>query len=335
MRRRSRLTAFFRGRTFLILALTVAVIVITYFVAPRAFNIANGKAILLNISYLGVVAIGVACLLMCGGIDFGTSAHATFGMVCFSLMLMRWPHIPWGVIALITIGIGLFAGAINAFLTQVLKLMPFIATIGMTSVWSGLSAWIMFGNVSSINRPSFTRLATTFIGNTPIPVFLLLTIFLLIVYGFMLKWTRFGRSIAMVGGNPAAARLAGLNPAKVRTVMFLNNGFLGSIAGLMFASQLRMGTPTGFIGMAPEMSALTGSILGGVSFAGGSGGLVGAFFGVLLINLLSYSLQAMGTNLWLLTIINGLLLVTALTIDGFRNRKLTKGDTMGMPGMSR
>jgi ribose/xylose/arabinose/galactoside ABC-type transport system permease subunit len=88
----------------------------------------------------------------------------------------------------------------------------------------------------------------------------------------------------------------------------------------------------------PEMTALTAAILGGVSFFGGAGSLGGAFFGIVLIQVLSYALQIMSLPLWFVTLVNGLLLVIALTIDSFASRKRNKGTggaAMGMPGMAK
>jgi len=326
---------YLKGRTFLIQAMIIVIFIICYLVAPHTFNKGNIMQILNNLSFIGVMAVGVACLQLSGGIDFAASAHSVMGMVIFASFVEKYPSIPWIIPGILYLIFGAFAGLINAFFTERMRLMSFIVTVGMQSVWKGIALWVVKGNIITLTRSSFNNLATKYIGSSPIPVLFCFMVLMYIIYGFILKWTRLGRSAVMVGGNPAAARLAGLHPSKIRTIAFVNCGVLAAVSGLIWASQQKMASPTGLTASTPEMTALTASILGGVSFAGGSGSLVGAFFGVVLINVLSYALQAMGTPLWLLTLINGSLLLIALTIDSLNNRKSRSGAGMGMPGMAK
>jgi ribose/xylose/arabinose/galactoside ABC-type transport system permease subunit len=159
-----------------------------------------------------------------------------------------------------------------------------------------------------------------------------------IIYSVVLRYTNIGRSLFMVGGNPAAARLAGIKISRIKTLVFVNNGVLAAIGGLVWASQQSMGSPNGLTSSSPEMTAMGASILGGVAFMGGAGGLGGAFFGVCLVTTVTYALQAMSLPLWFVTMVNGSLLVIALTLDGLRSRRQSKnaqggGMGGGMPGM--
>lgn len=328
--KRLKIVNFLKGRVFLMLALLAILLLITYFVAPHSYTLANLKQILNNLSYITIIAVGVACLMLSGGIDFSTSAHASFGMVIFAFILQKWPNLPWGIAVIAMLLIGACAGGINAFLTEGLKMMAFICTIGMQSVWNGIGAWITAGNIVAITRKSFTDLATYYVLDV-IPVLFIFAVAIVVIYNIVITGTRFGRSVAMVGGNPTAARLAGINPTKVRSAMFVNNGVLAALGALVWAAQQKQGSPTGLTGSSPEMTALTATMLGGVAFGGGSGTLGGAFLGVVLITTLSYALQAMNVTVWLLTLINGSLLVIALTIDRFTNKT---GAVGGMPGMS-
>jgi ribose/xylose/arabinose/galactoside ABC-type transport system permease subunit len=305
---------------------------------PKAFNRGNAQQIMNNLCFACIFGIGVPMLLMGGGFDFAASAHSTVATLVFLRVLQSNPNMPWGVAALAAILFGAFAGGVNAFLAHGLKLMPFIATIGMSNVWGGIAKWATKGNYVAINDPGFLKLTTARIGNTPIPVLLIFVIMLVVIYSLVLKYTKFGRSVAMVGGNPEAARLAGINPAKIKCILYINNGVLAAIGGLIWSSQQRMYNPSGLTTLAPEMTSLTAAILGGISFMGGSGSLGGAFCGVVLISLLGYALQAMNLPTWVTTLVNGMLLVLALTIDGLTRRKGRKkmaSSRMLMPGMSR
>lgn len=338
MPKKSLFKKFFEGKSLLLIVLILVVFGITLIVEPGAFTKGNAQQVMSILCYLGIIAVGVAMLLMCGGIDFSTSAHATVGMLLFA-QLMQWsPNMPWLLAALAVLLFGAFAGVVNAFFSEKLHLMPFIATIGMSSVWSGLAKWYTRGNSIPIRDQGFSEISSACIGNTPVPWLFIFMIVVVIIYSVILKRTRFGRSVLMVGGNPAAARLAGLNPSKVKSLLFINNGVLAAVGGLIWASQQKMFSPTGLTAAMPEMTALTAAILGGVSFMGGSGSLSGAFFGVVLIQVLSYALQCMHLPLWFITMVNGSLLLIALTIDAFTSRKRLKGmgtSGMVMPGMSK
>ena len=332
------LQKFFAGRVPLLLTLMAVTLIITALVMPKAFNRGNAQQIMNNLCFASVYGVGVAVLLMGGGFDFAASAHSTVATLVFLRVLESSPNMPWWVAAIAAILFGAFAGGVNAYLAHGLKLMPFIATIGMASVWGGIAKWATKGNYVSINDPGFLKITTARIGNTPIPVLLVFVIALVVCYSLMLKYTKFGRSVAMVGGNPEAARLAGINPAKIKCILYVNNGVLAAIGALIWSSQQRMYNPSGLTTLAPEMTSLTAAILGGISFMGGSGSLSGAFCGVVLISLLGYALQAMNLPTWVTTLVNGMLLVLALTIDGLtrrRGRQKMSSSRMVMPGMSR
>ena len=338
MKKTKFLTKFFAGRVPLLLTLIVVTLIITAIVMPKAFNRGNAQQIMNNLCFACIFGIGVPMLLMGGGFDFAASAHSTVATLVFLRVLQSHPDMPWGVAAIAAILFGAFAGGVNAYLAHGLKLMPFIATIGMSNVWGGIAKWATKGNYVAINDPGFLKLTTARIGNTPIPVLLIFVIMLVVIYSLVLKYTKFGRSVAMVGGNPEAARLAGINPAKIKCILYINNGVLAAIGGLIWSSQQRMYNPSGLTTLAPEMTSLTAAILGGISFMGGSGSLGGAFCGVVLISLLGYALQAMNLPTWVTTLVNGMLLVLALTIDGLTRRKGRKkmaSSRMLMPGMSR
>ncbi len=338
MEKKSVLKKFLQSKSLFLIVLILIVLAITYIVEPGSFTKGNAQQIMSLLCYLGIIGVGVACLLMCGGIDLATSAHATFAMLVFAQILQWGPNLSWFVAALAAMVFGAIAGVINAFLAQGLRLMPFIATIGMSSIWNGLAKWYTRGNTIPIRNESFSKISSACIGNSPIPWMFVFVIAVVIIYSVVLKRTRFGRSILMVGGNPTAARLAGLNPDKIKSLLFVNNGVLATVGGLIWASQQKMFSPTGLTAGMPEITALTAAILGGVSFMGGSGSLGGTFFGVMLIQVLSYALQCMYLPLWFITMVNGSLLLIALTIDAFASKKRMKGagmSGMAMPGMSR
>jgi ribose transport system permease protein len=331
-----------QSKVFQMLSFTAVVLLVTFIVRPGSFTLGNAQQILSTLSWSGVFLCGVAILLLVGGIDFAGSAHATCAMLLFAQILLWSPNLPWPVAMIVALIAGAVAGGVNAFFVNGLNLMPFIVTIGMSSIWGGIALWVTHGTQIQIRNMAFNNLSTLYIPGTPIPVLFLFMALLVVFYTAFIKKTSFGRSILMAGGNPAASRLAGLNPKRIRTILYINNGVLSALGALMWASQQKMASPTGLTALAPQMTALIATLLGGVSFIGGAGSLGGAFCGMVLINVLAYALQTMGLPLWLITLVNGMLLVVALTIDGINMQRRFKklgvkmaGGGAVMPGMSK
>jgi ribose/xylose/arabinose/galactoside ABC-type transport system permease subunit len=157
----------------------------------------------------------------------------------------------------------------------------------------------------------------------------IIAVVIIAVYALMLVYTRFGRSIYLCGGNRRAARLAGLNPEKISTILFVNNSVLALVGGLMWAAQKKMASVQ-FSTAAPSMGGMTAAILGGVSFMGGGAtGLGGAFVGLILLNTFTYSLNyyPIFTEqkwVWLQTTLGGLILVIALILDAVTSQRARK-----------
>ena len=342
-----RLTFFQRvrqSRAFLLISLAIFVIIILYIVrGSTVFNEFNLFQILMNLSYEGLFVAAMACLLMSGGFDFSLASQATLGTLIFVELSNQNPDVSWIFFVILVIILAFVMGLVNAFFSQYLNLMPFICTIAMSSVWTGVSVGWTGGLVKSINRPSFDAVANARVFGLPIPWTFIFMLAVIIIYNQLIKRTRFGRNIMVAGGNPTAARLAGLNPKKIKTILYMNASMLGMLAGLVYTAQQRTATTTGLAQRMPEMRGLTSSMLGGVSFMGGAGGLTGAFWGLILISVLRDSLTLMNVQAWVVIFVNGMLLVVALTIDTMstriRMRKLglstSGGGGMVMPGMSR
>ena len=327
----------------MLIVLTLVVMLILLIVSgPQVFNEGNSLQLLNKMAYMGLFITATACLLLSGGIDFSLGSQATFGCIIFATLCINFPNVPWGVFALAAIVMGACMGLINAFFTQVLNLMPFICTIGISSVWLGIANWYTKALVKTVNNASLSSIAAARIPGTPVPLTFIFMVVVVIIYSMIVKRTNFGRSVLVVGGNPAAARLAGINHKRIKTILYINASVLGMVGGLIYTAQLKSAGTSGIPQAMVEMNGLTASLLGGVSFAGGAGGLAGAFFGILLIQVLATSMQIMANAVWLVQFVNGMLLVVALTIDTITTtRRLKKlgmkasGGGMVMPGMAR
>ena len=273
----------------------------------------------------GIMLVAVGPLLIGGAIDLSCAAQAAFASVIFAKLLEGFPALPWPVAAIIVLICGAGFGLINIFLSNVLNFMPFIATIGMSSVYLGVGQWWTLMNNVPISNNSFTGLGgISFFGKT-IPLLFIFMIALLVIYTYMLSNTRFGRSIYMSGGNQTAARLAGLNPKKIQAAMFINSGVISALAGIAWAAQLRMGHPQNLVTGSPNFSALTAVILGGTSFMGGSGGVVAGVIALLLVTVFDNGLTIFALanstaghplfGSYVNATMQGLILIIALMLD--------------------
>jgi len=141
---------------------------------------------------------------------------------------------------------------------------------------------------------------------------------LLLVYGFILRYTNLGRMIYMVGGNRMAARLTGISPKRITTAMFINNGMIASLAGVLLASRMHVANPNA--AATGALDAITAAVLGGVSFLGGVGGMGGCFIGIVLMNSFNNGLTGVGLTTNYQLIAQGILLIIALSVDYFSER---------------
>ena len=335
----SRLQRITRSKIFQLVVIAAIIVVITTIIKPGSYNKPNIRQILNTVTINALFVCGVAPLLMAGGIDWAGSAIGTGSLMVFAALLAKFPSVPWGVMLIPMMLTGAIIGFVNSLFIIRLKLVAFIATMAMSTVLGGFTTWANKGVSIQITNKSFTNLSATFLFDT-IPVFFIFALIMCFLYSQLLIRTTFGRSIMMVGGNQVAARLAGLNPDKIRTILYINSGVIASLGGMIWGAQNRMSTATALSTTTPHMAAFLGSMLGGVSFWGGAGSLAGGVVGVALVQLLSYSLQMMSVPTWVFGLINGSLLIVALTIDDvsrrLRLRKLgVKDGVKGavMPGM--
>ena len=273
----------------------------------------NMVNILTAASLTGLVAIGHTYLIIEGQNDLSPGSLVAFLGVFAALLVSK--GISFGVTLLVTVAIGVVVGLCNAFMVNKLKLEAFIATLVTQSIMRGFAYIICDGKSIGITDPTFIWVGRTSILGLKFSVWLMIIAF--IIGGIVLAKTRFGRSVYAIGGNAQAARLAGMNPQRIVTTSFILMGFLCSIGGIVYVARMQTGSPTANVNL--EFDAITAVILGGVSFSGGVGNMLGTVIGVLLIQSFNIGLTMNLPNatFWQFVGKGGLLLV-ALTADYIR-----------------
>ena len=306
---------FFKSKSMSLIIVVIVIVAIFYIVNPNYLGRDNVRGIMNAMSLAGIVGVGTALLLMGGGINLAAGAEGCLGAIIVALLIGT--GLPWPLAMLLGLMFGMCTGLINSFFINKLNFFGFIATLGTASVFTGFGLIITMNLAIPISNQSFWRLAEyPVLGFFPMSFTIMIIIML--IYGFILNKTRFGRSILMCGGNRSAARLAGLSPKKTTTILYMNSGMLSTVAGCLLASRMHSSSPDALSSSA--IDAITAAVLGGVSFMGGSGSISGLFFGTLLLNAFSNGLVVIGVTAYWQLVLQGLVLIIALCVDYYSTK---------------
>jgi ribose transport system permease protein len=259
-----------------------------------------------------VLAAGMTFVILTGGIDLSVGAVlavAAVVAVAMSLSDLAFLAMP---VALLS---GLALGAINGSLIAFLKLPPFIVTLGAMTAVRGLAR--LAGNDTTVFNPS---LPFAWIGNQQlfgVPWLVIIALLVIAISWFILRRTVLGVRIYAVGGNPAAARLSGIKVWMILLIVYMISGFLAGLGGIMSAART-FSANGAQLGLAYELDAIAAVILGGTSFVGGIGTIVGTLIGALIIAVLSNGLILMNVSEIWQFIIKGLVIIGAVALDRYR-----------------
>jgi simple sugar transport system permease protein len=303
-------------REVALLPVLVLLIVVGTVVSPAFFTVSNFAGIGQQSSALGVVVVGESLILLIGGMDL--SLESTFGL---APMVAAWLIVPiaaygngadlnpyLGIVVLLVVGAVI--GLVNGLLIVKGRLNGFIVTLGMTIVLAGLQNGIVKAQ-SLFNLPTaFGYLGAASIGQVPVSLIVAVVIFILT--GLFLRYHRAGRAIYAVGGNPAAARAAGIKVERVKIAVYVVGSVLAAIGGLMEAGRVSAVTGQQGYGEGIIFSVFAAAVIGGVSLKGGRGNMIGAASGVILLGIVSDILDlAQVSNYWI-EAIDGAVILFAL-----------------------
>lgn len=317
----------FADKLGLLIAFAVMVVIFqiinSNYVTPD--NIIN---ILISMSIVGLVAVGETYLMIGGVIDLSPGSVSAFSGVLVALLLKNGWATP---LALITvIAAGAFVGLINSLLINKLKFGFFITTLATMSIFRGLAYIICEGKAIFITNKAFIQIGIIRLLGIPLPAIIFLVV--IIVFGVILGNTRFGRSIFMMGGNPTAAWLAGINAERLKSILYMLSGSLAAFGGAILASRMNSGQPMASNGL--EFDAITAAVLGGVAMSGGIGSMGGCLIGLFIMQGFNNGLQILNVQSFWQQVCKGLLLIAALAFDYFRKvqrekrlRELTAKET--------
>lgn len=308
-----RSVAFSERNLLLIFAVLVVILAITTKGAFLSFgNITN---LLRQTSINGVVALAMLFVIITGGIDLSVGAIVgisgmVYAMLTSNRLNYQFPSTQAIMIALL---VSVLIGLANGFAVYDMKIPPFIATLGVMTFVRGLVMYISGGRMITGLPRNFTNFASVVLLDVPALVWLWLAIALL--SWLMLKYTKFGRNLYAIGSNREAARLSGVNLRLNYLLAYAVSGFLSGVAGLMLASRLAAGVPTG--GQGYELDAIASVVIGGASLSGGVGSALGTVIGAVLIQTLRNGGNLLGIDPFVMQMMIGLIIIAAVFFDQY------------------
>jgi len=282
----------------------------------RYLSTTNLRVVLAQTVIVALGALGMTVIIVSAGIDLSVGASIALSSVVTALALRE--GLPPAVALLLGVATGGLVGLVNGLAITRLRVVPFIATLGMLGIARGVAKYL--GNQQTVNAPAtwINELAVTF-PSQPWMLFapgVWIAIALAIVMIFVLRSTVFGRRVFALGSNEAAARACGIHTDRLKVRIYALAGFFFGLAGVMQMSRLRQGDPTVAVGV--ELDVIAAVVIGGGSLSGGEGSIGGAMIGALIMAFLRNGSQQMGWPNYVQEIIIGAVIVLAVAADRYR-----------------
>lgn len=282
----------------------------------RFISLRNLTNILTEGSIYGIIAVGMTFVILTGGIDLAVGSLLAFaGMAGAYVARLAGAgfSMSWSIALITAIAAGAAAGYLQGRAVTLLRIPPFIVTLGGMTIWRGATLILNDGAPISGFDVKFRWWGTGTIVHIPVPVALFA---LVAAMGYIVqRYTRYGRHIYAVGGNPEAARLNGLNVAAIITSVYLIVGVLSGLAG--FLQSARLGAAEATAGAGYELRVIASVVIGGASLSGGRGGIGGTIIGALLIGVLTNGLVIMHVSSYWQQVVIGLIIVAAVAFDTY------------------
>lgn len=299
--------------TYMLVIITVALGLIMTFSTKVFMTQTNLLNVLRQVSINGVLALGMTCVALTGGIDLSVgSVVALSGIVAAGLL--RDSSLPIFLIILIALAIGLACGAINGYFVAYRNCPPFCTTLAMMTIARGLTFIYSNGRPISTLPDAFLVLGKGATIGIPNPFLFLILLFIL--YWIFLYKLKIGRYIYAVGGNKNAALVSGINVKFVTMFVYLLSGFACGLAAIILTARVSSAMPAA--GESYELDAIAATVIGGTSLAGGRGRLWGTILGALLLGMVNNGMDLLNVSSYYQQIVKGVIILGAILLDSRR-----------------
>lgn len=297
----------------LLLSLVLVMVVMAAF-EPRFLTFDNLINIARQISINLIIAVGMTFCMITGGFDLSVGSVAIMSGVVAAMVMLATGSVALGLLA--GLAVGVLAGLANGLLITRLKVNALVATLGMMVFARGV-ALILTGGDVIIGLPSaFNWIGVGFVGPAPVPVFIAAIV--TAIGWYVLSKTEYGLNCYAVGGNRAAATLAGLRPNRVETTAYVVQGFLAAVGGIVLTARVVSAQPA--LMHNTNLDVIAAVVVGGTRLGGGKGTMGGTVLGVVLLGALFNGLNIIGVGYeWQLCVI-GVIVVAAVAFDSLTQR---------------
>jgi len=316
-RRRQLLTAIqTRGSSLILLGIFAVLVLVLLVTTPAFGNVGNISNVLQQNSIIGIVACGMLLMIILGGFDLSVGAVGAMSSVVAAALIV---HVNTTVGIVVALLAGLGVGLLNGFFIAGLGMSPFVVTLGTQTVVNGALYVATKAKPVYGVPPSFTQIGLGKIG--PVPIALLFFLGTIVFVWILLRFSTFGHFIYAVGGNPTAARLAGINVPFVIIVTYGIGALLAALAGIILLGQTGIGQPNSATTW--PLSAIAAVVVGGVPLSGGTGRVSWAVLGTLLLGVIANALNLTGVSPYWQPVVSGLVILGAVGIDSYQRKRRT------------
>lgn len=284
----------------------------------------NINDLLVNATIMAILAIGMMCVLLIGGIDISIGSTLALSGMITALILKDNPDLPVPLAFAISMGVGLACGFLIGVVIAKGGVIPIIATLGFMNILRG-ATYLVANNqwVAAYQIPegfkAFTLGKVFFINNM-----IVVTIICYIIFFLFMKFTRTGRKIYAVGSNPEAASVSGIRIDRIKIMVYSLMGTLAGLAGALWVSKYASAQGDSAKGI--EMDIIAACVIGGVSLSGGKGTVLGVILGALTLGILNNALPLINISSFWQDAIRGLIIITAVILNTLTQRTLDKNN---------
>jgi ribose transport system permease protein len=302
------------GLRFAMVWVLIAVVIVANVYYPGFFEWGNIRNILSQNAPVGLVAIGMTFVIICGGFDLSVGAIVVLGSVLYAGLSN---HMSLELAFLVALGAGLVVGLVNGLVVTVAKVNAFVATLATASLVTGFALLYSDAGPIQSQNASFMQFGTASVAGVPIVVWVLALCF--VVGAVLLAKTVYGRSVYAVGGNYEAARLAGVRVNLVQGSTYLLTGGCAAVAGMMIASKTSVGQPE--ISGNITLDSIAIVIIGGTSLLGGEGALWRTMIGLLILATITNLFDSLALDTAAQSIVKGSIVLLAVGLDSYTRRR--------------
>ena len=300
-------------RKYTVMIILVVLMALFAFSSPYFLTLRNLTNIVTQNTYFIIVAIGLSFVMIGGGIDLSVGYQMSLVGVVTAMSMVVY-HQPVWLSILIGVVLGTLLGFINGFIVTNIKVFPLIVTIATSTVFQGISYIVSKAQTFRDYPEEFLLLTKGKVLGMNFDV--ILTIVIVLFASFIYYKTSYGWNVLALGGNEEASRLAGIKTRAMKISVYTVCGFFTSIATMVMIS--KSNTTNSMFGPGTEFTALTAAIVGGISFMGGEGNMLGLVTGVFILAVLGNGMQLAGWGTYAQYIVKGLILLGAVTFDEYQ-----------------